>query len=95
MDSNKNDARKSTGCGPNATIVPSKNPLIPEICIENVQSLLSYNNVEDADFFCRTYNLPFEPTIWIKMANEYKEKVFEEYPRLYNDDEFNEDQYEN
>lgn len=92
---NSNDARMATGCGPNATIVPSKNPLIPEICIEKVQSLLDYNNVEHADFFCRTYNLPFEPTIWINIVKEYKEKVFEEYTKLYNDDEYNEDEYEN
>jgi len=95
MDFKSDIARKSTGCGPNATIVPSKNPLIPDICVEQVQSLLNYNDVEDADFFCRTYNLPFEPSIWIKMASEYKEKVFIEYPRLYNDDDYNEDEYEN
>lgn len=95
MDVKSNDARMATGCGPNATIVPSKNPLIPDICIEKVQGLLDYNNVEDADFFCRTYNLPFEPTIWINMAKEYQDRVFEEYTKLYNDDEYNEDQYEN
>lgn len=95
MDVKSDDVRMATGCGPNATIVPSKNPLIPDICIEKVQGLLDYNNVEDADFFCRTYNLPFEPTIWINMAKEYQDRVFEEYTKLYNDDEYNEDQYEN
>ena len=95
MDVKSNDAHMATGCGPNATIVPSKNPLIPNICIEKVKGLLDYNSVEDADFFCRIYNFPFEPTIWINMAKEYQDRVFEEYTKLYNDDEYNEDEYEN
>jgi hypothetical protein len=46
-----------------------------------------YKNIEDADFFCRTYNIPFDPNLWIKMSNEFKQNVFKEYTSLYFDDE--------
>lgn len=35
--------------------------------------------MEQASFFCRTYNLPFKPELWMKMAKEYKGQVFKEY----------------
>lgn len=66
-------------CGKHNVILPSNNPLAPSICNYCVVSNLDYNNIEDGDFFCRTYNYPFNPEKWVKLAAMYKEDVFKEY----------------
>ena len=50
-------------CGQNATILPSRNPLVKPTCLECVVSELDYNKTEHGDFFCRTYNIPFKPEL--------------------------------
>jgi len=84
---------KCSKCGKTHTILPSRNPLLPEICTQCVIETFDYKNIEDADFFCRTYNIPFDPRIWIKMADEYKQNTFKEYVRLQFEDE-DESEYE-
>ena len=66
-------------CGKHNVILPSNNPLAPSICNYCVVSNLDYNNIEDGDFFCRTYNYPFNPEKWVKLAAMYKKDVFKEY----------------
>ena len=82
---------KCPKCGKTHTILPSRNPLVPEICTQCIIENLNYNDIEDADFFCRTYNLPFDPTIWVNMAKEYKQNVFKQYTEMYieDDEEYN------
>ena len=77
-------------CGrKNISLMYSNNPLNPQgICFDCIRSALDYHNLEHADFFCRTYNLPFIPELWIKMADEpiIGQHVFEEYTKqIYND----------
>ena len=78
---------KCPKCGKNSTILPSNNPLVTPTCLECVSSKLDYNKTEHGDFFCRTYNLAFNPELWIKIASEYKEKVFLEYTKFIIDQE--------
>ena len=66
-------------CGKTHTLIPSNNKIASPICTSCIIKNLDYNNVEDADLFCRTYNYPFKPELWIKMAKEYKQNVFKEY----------------
>ena len=67
-------------CNKKTKVMFSNNPLSgPTICFSCINSKLDYNNIQHADFFCRTYNLPFDPNKWIEIAKEYKEKTFEVY----------------
>lgn len=70
---------KCPKCGKINTIIPSNNPLVPSVCNYCITSSLQWDNVEHGDFFCRTYNLPFKPDLWLKLSKVYKNDVFKEY----------------
>ena len=47
-------------CGRKSEVMYSNNPLSGKtICFSCIKDNLIYNNLNHADFFCRTYNLPF------------------------------------
>lgn len=76
---------KCPKCGRNAQLMFSNNPLVPQenvICFNCIRENLSYTNLEHADFFCRTYNIPFDPNLWMDFAKTYGDKVFEEYTSI-------------
>jgi hypothetical protein len=73
------EVKKCPKCGKNNLILPSNNPLVESVCNNCIVSKIKYDDLERADFFCRTYNLPFYPERWIKLSNIYKENVFKEY----------------
>lgn len=52
---------KCPKCGRLGEIILSNNPVSPGICAECLNRELDYNNIQQADFFCRTYNIPFDP----------------------------------
>lgn len=53
---------KCPKCGRNKELMFSNNPLSGgTICFDCIKENLKYDNIEHADFFCRTYNLPFNP----------------------------------
>lgn len=61
----------------------SNNPLSGgTICFECIKENLNYTNIEHADFFCRTYNLPFKPDAWIELAKTEGAEVFKTYTTL-------------
>lgn len=70
---------KCPKCSRQNLILPSNNPLVPSICNACIIKSVNYNNLEHAEFFCRTYNLPFYPEKWIELSNINKESVFKEY----------------
>ena len=68
----------------------SNNPLSGDtICFECIKNNLNYSNLEHADFFCRTYNLPFNPNLWLELAKSYESDVFREYTLIQLNDEAN------
>lgn len=68
----------------------SNNPLSGDtICFECIKNNLNYSNLEHADFFCRTYNLPFNPNLWLELAKSYASDVFREYTLIQLNDEAN------
>ena len=70
-------------CGKKHELMLSNNPLSgTTICFECIQSQLQYNNLQHAEFFCRTYNLPWEPELWLQLSEEYKEQTFKQYTIL-------------
>ena len=61
----------------------SNNPLDGgTICFDCIKDNLNYQNLEHADFFCRTYNLPFNPELWIQTTKEFGPDSFREYAAL-------------
>ena len=57
------ETKKCPQCGRYDELLPSNNPLIQPTCNTCVSGALDFNNAEHGDFFCRTYNLPFEPEL--------------------------------
>lgn len=78
---------KCTQCGSKDRVLQSNNPLVGDICEKCVQDKLDHKNIEHADFFCRTMNVPLNPEVWINMAEEFEEKVFYEYIEFIKDEE--------
>lgn len=62
----------------------SNNPLLTSvnICFNCIQQALNPQNLDQADFFCRTFNLPFDAELWMKEAEDCGKDVFKEYTRL-------------
>ena len=50
-------------CNLNRTLLPSNNSLIAPICLSCIEKEVDYYDMEQASFFCRTYNLPFKPEL--------------------------------
>lgn len=70
-------------CNQRKLLMYSNNPLVVQpICFDCLNEQLDYNNIEHAEFFCRTYNLPWKPELWIDLASSCGEKVFQEYTSL-------------
>ena len=71
-------------------LMTSNNPLDGgTICFNCIRDNLVYTNLEHANFFCRTYNLPFNPELWIQLANEHQHHVFKQYAAIVLDDAAN------
>ena len=81
--------KKCPNCGRVRKISFSNNPLIKQegcMCFECINENLDYNNIMHGEFFCRTYNLPWSPELWIELSQEYKSNVFEQYTIFVLDD---------
>lgn len=74
-------------CGRKAYLMLSNNPLSgTTICFDCIRNNLNYQNLEHAEFFCRTYNLAWKPELWMTLASEYEEATFRKYTELILDD---------
>ena len=66
----------------------SNNPIAPiSICFDCIKTQLNALNLDHADLFCRTFNLPLDANLWIKTAEEYKQETFKEYTKIRLEDE--------
>ena len=71
---------KCPQCGREKDLMLSNNPLSgTPICFDCINTHLDYNNLEHGEFFCRTYNLPWMPKLWLTMIDQYNEDIFKEY----------------
>lgn len=67
-------------CGRKGVLMTSNNPLSgTTICFDCIAKNLNYKNLEHGEFFCRTYNLPWMPELWMKLIDEYQIGVFRQY----------------
>lgn len=77
-------------CGKRKKLMLSNNPLSGQtICFDCINEQLDYNNLEHAEFFCRTYNLPWKPDLWLDLVNQYAAATFCEYTTLVLEDKDN------
>lgn len=77
-------------CGRRGVLMYSNNPLSgTTICFSCIRNNLNHKNLEHAEFFCRTYNLPWIPELWLQLAGEYEEGTFRKYTEMVLDDKEN------
>ena len=76
---------KCAVCGANTTLIPSNNPIVPDTCAKCIEAKFDLKNLEQADFFCRTYNIPFEPNMWIKSMKQDEKNILQNYQAFYLD----------
>lgn len=84
-----------TSCKKVTDLIPSNNPMFPGICQNCLNQFVDINDLKQANFFCRTYNIPFKPEKWLEISKEagsdtfyyYTDVIKNEYPNsLYNGD---------
>ena len=76
---------KCAVCGANTNLIPSNNPIVPDTCAKCIEAKFDLKNLEQADFFCRTYNIPFEPNMWIKSMKQDEKNILQNYQAFYLD----------
>lgn len=74
---------KCPKCGRLAETIVSNNPIAAGICFKCIAQEIDYNNLVQADFFCRTYNFPFDPNKWLSLVEKCGENVFKEYTKQF------------
>ena len=74
---------RCVSCGRIHNVMPSNNKLVKDICNNCLLKVIDYRNLEDANYFCRTYNYPFNPDLWIKMTRIYGAEAAIEYVNYY------------
>lgn len=59
-------------CGRVADLIINNNPLLascgPHLCLSCAAKAIDTTNLQQVDFFCRTYNYPFNPDLWISLS---------------------------
>lgn len=58
---------KCARCGKLVQVVPTNNPIGGSLCPNCLAAQINPKNLEQANFFCRTYNVPFKPEIWTEL----------------------------
>lgn len=79
---------KCPKCGNLNYILPTNNPLVDGICNSCLNTKLDAGKVEDFAFFCRTYNIPFQPNLYMSLYKQYKGLVFTKYVESINIDAY-------
>lgn len=68
-------------CGSNHNIIKSNNKFLGDICEECALKLTSIDSIEDVVYFCRTYNLFFNPSLYLRMYEEDKKNLLYRYTK--------------
>ena len=57
-------------CGKLVETVPTNNPIGGAVCPKCLARNINARNLEQANFFCRTYNIPFKPELWTELVEK-------------------------
>lgn len=60
---------KCAKCGKLTETLPSNNPIVGAVCPECLAQQINTKNLEQANFFCRTWNVPFKPELWVELSD--------------------------
>ena len=66
----------------NCELIINNNPLLSNsnlICYDCLNATLDYNNLNHADYFCRTFNIPFKPEIWTALVDDHGANIWKDY----------------
>lgn len=74
---------KCSLCNNYATLMFSNNPLVAPACTKCVAAQVDLKDLTKADFLCRTYNIPFEPNMWIKAIQTTPKNILETYVKYF------------
>lgn len=89
----KIDKKICSRCGKMEYVVPSNNPLVEGIGVNCINNSLDASRVEHFAFFCRTFNFPFSPNVYMALYKEHGKMVFAKYvERLLDDGRLNFDE---
>jgi hypothetical protein len=79
---------KCSLCGKLVEILPSNNPIVGGVCLDCLFKQINPKNLDQADFFCRTYNIPFNPDKWIELVERLggNKNIFAAYAQLWHED---------
>ena len=58
---------KCASCGKLVEILPTHKPSGGNLCLDCLFKQINPKNLEQANFFCRTYNVPFRPELWTEL----------------------------
>ena len=85
---------KCPKCGKIREIMISNNPLnSAPICFDCINSQIDPHNLNQADLFCRTFNLPMQPDLWMQITNDNDaqkkgdKEIFKTYTSMILEDE--------
>lgn len=53
--------KRCPNCGQLKLVINSNNVISPGICEDCLNKAIDYKDLKAADYFCRTYNIPFDP----------------------------------
>ena len=81
-----NSIAKCPICGKIGKIIKSNNPIVPGVCDKCLNEQIDFNNLKQANFFCRSYNLPWLPDRWIEIAKDAKQDTFDIYTTVIGDE---------
>lgn len=71
---------KCSRCGRQGYIIPSNNPLFNgTICLDCINAAIDVSNMEHFAFFCRTYNLPVNPNLYLGCLKKDKSNAIKLY----------------
>ncbi len=87
---------KCPKCGNMAELRINNNPLLGTaascpvaLCFDCLAKRINFKDLDKVDFFCRTYNIPFKPDLWISLADKVKTppELFKTYVTVVLNDE--------
>ena len=69
-------------CGKRTQLIQSNNPIVASVCGECLNKEIDRKSLKQANLFCRSYNLPFDPNKWLEIEKESGKDVFRDYVNL-------------
>lgn len=68
----KINKEKCSRCGRTDYVIHSNNPLVVGVCVSCINETIDVSRLEHFAFFCRTYNLPFSPNVYMSLYKQHK-----------------------